>query len=78
MGEGGQRNYVPLLVWVQIASRDKVCQATEQYFENVSSKMSCKTVENELLAEDTKWYTTNWGRGKVIEKDGKKIFWDWE
>ena len=35
-------------------------------------------VENELLTEDTKWYTTNWGRGKVIEKDRKKIYWDWE
>ena len=40
--------------------------------------MNCKTVENELLPKDTKWHTTNWGRGKVIEKDGKKIFWDWE
>ena len=35
-------------------------------------------VENGLLPEDTKWYTTNWERGKVIEKDGKKLFWDCE
>ena len=34
--------------------------------------------ENGLLPKDTKWYTTNWERGKRIEKDGKKIFWDWE
>ena len=36
------------------------------------------TVENELLPEDTKWYKRNWERRKVIEKDGKKLFWDWE
>ena len=35
-------------------------------------------VENGLLPEDTKWYATNWERGKVIEKGGKKLFWDWE
>ena len=35
-------------------------------------------VENGLLPEDTKWYTTKWERGQVIEKDGKKLFWDWE
>ena len=35
-------------------------------------------VENGLLSEDAKWYTTNWERGKVIEKDGKKFFWDWK
>ena len=34
--------------------------------------------ENGLLPKDTKWYTTKWERGKVIEKDGKKLFWDWE
>ena len=25
-------------------------------------------IENGLLPQDTKWYTTNWGRRKVIEK----------
>ena len=35
-------------------------------------------VENGLLPEDTKWYTTNWERGKVIEKYAKKLFWNWE
>ena len=34
--------------------------------------------ENGLLPKDTKWYTMKWERGKVIEKDGKKLFWDWE
>ena len=34
--------------------------------------------ENGLLFKDTKWYTTRWERGKVIEKDRKKLFWDWE
>ena len=34
--------------------------------------------ENGLLPNDTKWYTTNWELIKVIEKDGKKLFWDWE
>ena len=33
---------------------------------------------NELLPKDTKWYTTNWERGKVIEKDEKEFFWDRE
>ena len=35
-------------------------------------------IENGLLPEDAKWYTQQWERGKVIEKDGKKLFWDWE
>ena len=39
--------------------------------------VKCAT-ENGLLPKDIKWYTTNWERGKVIEKDGKKIFWYWE
>ena len=34
--------------------------------------------ENGLLPKDTKWYTTNWECGKLIEKGGKKLFWDWE
>ena len=36
------------------------------------------TLENGLLPEGTKWYTTNWERGKVIEKDAKKLFWGWK
>ena len=35
-------------------------------------------VEIGLLPEDTKWYTTNWERRKLIEKDGKKLFSNWE
>ena len=35
-------------------------------------------VENGLLPEDTKWHTTNWERGKVVKKDGKKLFCDGE
>ena len=34
--------------------------------------------ENGLLPKDTKWYTTKWELGKVTEKDGKKLFWDWK
>ena len=34
--------------------------------------------ENGMLPKDTKWDATKWERGKVIEKDGKKLFWDWE
>ena len=34
--------------------------------------------ENGLLPKDTNWYITKWERGKVIEKDGKKLFWDWD
>ena len=37
--------------------------------------MGCRTW---AVPEDTNWYTTNSERGKVIEKDGKKLFWDWE
>ena len=33
-------------------------------------------VENGRLPEDTTWYTTKWERGKVIEKDEKKLLWD--
>ena len=35
-----------------------------------------QAIENGLLSKDTKWYTTNWERRKVVEKDGKKLFWD--
>ena len=35
-------------------------------------------IENGLLPEETKWYTVNWEREKVIENDGKKLYWDWE
>ena len=31
-------------------------------------------IENGLLPVDAKWYTQQWERGKVIEKDGKKLF----
>ena len=34
-------------------------------------------VENGLVPEDTKWYIKNCKRGKVIEKNGKKIFRYW-
>ena len=30
-------------------------------------------VENGQLPEVTRWYTTNWERGKVIEENGKKL-----
>ena len=33
--------------------------------------------EKGLLLEDTKLHTTNRKRWKVIEKDGKKLIWDW-
>ena len=35
-------------------------------------------VENGLLPENTKLYTTNRECGKMIEKYGKKLFWFWE
>ena len=31
-----------------------------------------------LLPEKTRWYNKLWEKGHVIEKDGKKISWDWE
>ena len=33
-------------------------------------------VGNGMVSKDTKWYSNNCKRGKVIEKDRKKIFWD--
>jgi hypothetical protein len=35
-------------------------------------------IDNGLLPEGTKWYTERWERGKVIENNWKKLFWDWE
>ena len=35
-------------------------------------------IENGLLPEEMKWYAVNWEQGKVIENDGKKLYWDWE
>jgi hypothetical protein len=35
-------------------------------------------IDNELLPQGTKCYTERWERGKVIENNGKKLFWDWE
>lgn len=31
-----------------------------------------------LLPKDAVWYKERWERGRVIEKNGKKILWDWE
>ena len=36
-----QRNSPPP-VWVQKASRNRVCQTTQQYFESVSIKLDCR------------------------------------
>ena len=35
-------------------------------------------VEKGLLPEGTKWYGVRWEKGTVIERDGKKLLWDWE
>ena len=35
-------------------------------------------IDNNLLPEGTKWYTEIWEKGKVIENNGKKLYWDWE
>ena len=34
--------------------------------------------ENGLLPENFKWYREKWERGKVLENNGKKLYWDWE
>ena len=31
-----------------------------------------------LISEKVLWYKEKWEKGQVIEKDGKKILWDWE
>ena len=63
---GAQKNSALPSVKVEKASGNKVY---------VKSMLP---VENRVLSKDTKWYTTNWGCGKVIEKDGKIFFWYWE
>ena len=30
------------------------------------------------MPEGTKWHTEIWEKGKVIENNGKKLYWDWE
>ncbi|XP_068739641.1 uncharacterized protein [Montipora capricornis] len=35
-------------------------------------------IEKGMLLEETKRYAVNWERGKVMENDGKKLYWDWE
>ena len=35
-------------------------------------------IDNGLLPEGTKWYKEKWEKGKVIEGNGKKLYWDWE
>ena len=34
--------------------------------------------ENRLLPENVKWYREKWERRKVLENNGKKLYWDWE
>ena len=31
-----------------------------------------------MLPTGTKWYREGWEKGKVIENNGKKLYWDWE
>ena len=31
-----------------------------------------------MLPEGTKWYRVRWEKGTVIERNGKKLLWDWE
>ena len=46
---------------------------------NTSKVLAVKwAVKSGILPKYTKWYTSNWEHRKVIEKDGKKLFWDWE
>ena len=33
---------------------------------------------NGLLPENTKWWKEKWEKEKIIEKNGKKLCWDWE
>ena len=35
-------------------------------------------IKNGLLPEGTKWYVEKCEKGKVIERGGKKLQWDWE
>ena len=34
--------------------------------------------ESGLLLVNVKWYREKWERGKVLENNGKKLYWDWE
>ena len=37
-------------------------------------------IDNGMLPSGTKWYRERWRweKGKVIENNGKKLYWDWE
>ena len=63
---GAQKTSALSPVWVQKASRNK--------WHNKSLKVVTVkwAVEIRLLPEDTKWYTTNWERGKAIEEGKSK------
>ena len=36
------------------------------------------TMNNGVLPPDTKWWNENWTKGRVIQRNGYKLFWDWE
>ena len=35
-------------------------------------------VEMGIMPEGTKWYAAKWEKGKVLENEGKRLYWDWK
>ena len=35
-------------------------------------------VKNRILLDGIKWWSEGWEESSVIEKDGIKLYWDWE
>ena len=35
-------------------------------------------INNGILPPDTKWWKENWTKGRVIQRNGYKLLWDWE
>ena len=35
-------------------------------------------INNGVLLPDTKWWNEKWTKGRVIQRNGYKILWDWE
>ena len=67
-GEHGESVHQLLSGCKELAQKECVKQHN-----NTSKVLTVKwAVENRLLPENAKWYTTNWERGQVIEEDTSK------
>ena len=56
--------------------------AGNEYLKRHNNALMVMAVEwardNGLVVEDAKWYEMSWSKGTVLEKEGKKLIWDFE